>query len=252
MCTVIVLYRPDHPWPLLIAANRDEMLNRPWQPPGRHWPDRPNVIAGLDELGKGTWFGLNSDRVAAGVMNRRNTLGPAMGKRSRGELVLKALDYSDAETAARALVRISPAEYRAFNLVIADCAGAYWLHYTDDITPGHIDMITLTPGLNMITAYDCNDLSSPRIRRYLPQFLTASAPDPEHVDWSAWKALLADRSSDPGVGPQGAMNVVTDHGFGTVSSLLLALPACNSSGIKPRWLFAAGRPDQVPYQEVIF
>lgn len=251
MCTMIVLYRPDHPWPILIAANRDEMLNRPWQPPGRHWPDRPNVVAGLDELGKGSWFGLNSQGVAAGIMNRRNALGPAIGKRSRGELVLKALDNSDARIAARTLGHIDPVEYRAFNLVIVDCTGAYWLRHTEDINSSTIDMITLTPGLNMITAYDSNNLSSPRIRRYLPKFLAASVPTPEHNDWSAWEALLADRSSDPGVGPEGAMNVVTDHGFGTVSSLLLAIPACNSSGTKPRWRFAAGRPDQVSYEEVI-
>ena len=100
MCTFIVLYRPDHPWPILIAANRDEMHDRSWQPPGRHWPNRPNVVAGLDHLGRGSWFGLNDSGVVAGIMNRRNTLGPVAGKRSRGELVLKALDYTDAQAAA--------------------------------------------------------------------------------------------------------------------------------------------------------
>ena len=48
MCTVVILRRPGHPWPLVFAANRDEMLDRPWRPPGRHWPERPEVVAGLE------------------------------------------------------------------------------------------------------------------------------------------------------------------------------------------------------------
>jgi uncharacterized protein with NRDE domain len=250
MCTLIMLYRPDHPWPMLIAANRDEMLNRPWQPPCRHWPDQPNVVAGLDERGKGSWFGLNDNGVVASIMNRRNTLGPVMGKRSRGELVLKVLDYTDAKAAAEALSHTDMSTYRAFNLVIADSKGAYWLRHTEAGNQARIDVTKLAPGLSMITAYDCNDMSSPRVRRYLPLFLAAPVPAPERDDWSAWKALLVDRESDPGTGPYGAMNIVTDHGFGTVSSLLVALPARERPGIQPRWLFAAGRPDLAPFNNV--
>ncbi|MGY9055065.1 MAG: NRDE family protein, partial [Alphaproteobacteria bacterium] len=36
MCTVVILRRPGHAWPLLMAANRDEMRGRAWSPPGRH------------------------------------------------------------------------------------------------------------------------------------------------------------------------------------------------------------------------
>src|SRR5260370_39144646 len=55
MCTLVILRRPDHRWPVLIGANRDEMIDRPWEPPGRHWPDRPEVVAGLDRLAGGAW-----------------------------------------------------------------------------------------------------------------------------------------------------------------------------------------------------
>ena len=48
MCTLVVLRRPDAAWPLLIAANRDELRSRPSRPPGRHWPDRQHVRGGLD------------------------------------------------------------------------------------------------------------------------------------------------------------------------------------------------------------
>ena len=70
MCTVVILRRPDHRWPVLIGANRDEMIDRPWKPPGRHWPDRPEVVAGLDILAGGSWLGINDWGVAAAVLNR--------------------------------------------------------------------------------------------------------------------------------------------------------------------------------------
>lgn len=74
MCTVVILYRPEHRWPLILGANRDEMLDRPWRAPGRHWPDRPDVTAGLDKLAGGSWLGLNDTGVVAGVLNR---MGPS-------------------------------------------------------------------------------------------------------------------------------------------------------------------------------
>ena len=151
MCTVVILRRPGHAWPLLLAANRDEMKDRPWQPPARHWPDRPQVVAGLDELAGGTWLGLNDDGLAAGVLNRRGSLGPELEKRSRGELVLEALDHADAGTAAMALADLDPAAYRTFNLVIADGRAAYWLRSLGNEGPGCVEVFPLPPGLSMLT-----------------------------------------------------------------------------------------------------
>jgi len=48
MCTVVTLFRPGHPVPLLLAANRDEMLARAWDLPGAHWPEQPDVVAGQE------------------------------------------------------------------------------------------------------------------------------------------------------------------------------------------------------------
>ena len=52
MCTLVLLRRPTHAWPLILAANRDEMANRLWKGPGRWWDDRPEVIAGQDIVSK--------------------------------------------------------------------------------------------------------------------------------------------------------------------------------------------------------
>src|ERR1700719_1673890 len=127
MCTLVILRRPEHDWPVIIGANRDEMIDRPAEPPGRHWPDREEVVAGRDLLAGGSWLGLNDWGVAAAVLNRHGSLGPAAGLRSRGELVLEALDHADAVAAAEALSYLDPAAYRSFNLIVADNRDAFWL-----------------------------------------------------------------------------------------------------------------------------
>ena len=250
MCTVVILRRPGHPWPLILGANRDEMLNRPWQPPARHWPDRAHVVAGRDELAGGTWMGVNDGGVVACILNRYGSLGPAPGKRSRGELVLDALDHGDAVEAAQALKDLNPAAYRPFNMVIADNRDAWWLAVT-----GESEAIRLEPipvGLSMFTAHDRNDLTDPRIAAYLPRFQGATAPDPAGAGWESWRELVA---ANKAVGaPTTAMSFRTESGFGTSSSSLLALPspeAAFSAGKKRvEWLFAPGAPDRTPFAPI--
>ncbi len=249
MCTVVIARRPGRPWPVLFAANRDEDPARPWRPPGRHWPDRANVVAGIDELAGGTWFGLNDEGVVAAVMNRVGTLGPLAGKRSRGELVLEALDHADAGAAALALCDLNPDAYRPFNLVVADNRAAFWLAHRGD---GAAILATpITEGCAMLTAHDMNDQASPRIARYLPRFAEAVPTDPGHEpDWVEWEGLLASRErGDPG-DPRSAMNLGDEPGFGTVSSSVLALPSVEQTGTLPIWRFAAGAPGEAPFKPI--
>ena len=258
MCTIVVLRRPDTDWPLLLAANRDEMVSRRCRPPARHWPAHPGVVAGLDELAGGTWLGLNDDGVAAGVLNRLNTLGPLPGSRSRGELPLRALDEKSARLAIAALGTLDANAYRPFNMIVADNRDAYWVRCRrageGEGGANVIETGEIPPGLSMVTAYDLNDTSSPRTRRYLGRFRAAAEPDPVTGDWSAWTGILASREHDPDAGPGGAMCVVTDHGFETVSSSLIALPAGNGprtqQGGKPIWLFSFGRPGETAFDPV--
>ncbi len=249
MCTVVILYRPEHRWPLILGANRDEMLDRPWRAPGRHWPDRPDVTAGLDKLAGGSWLGLNDTGVVAGVLNRMGTLGPAPGQRSRGELVLEALDHADAVAAAQALMTLDPESYRAFNMIVADNRDVYWLRHTSD-AGARIEAVEIPPGVSMITAHDMNDTGSARVAMHLPRFEAAPPPDPDAGDWSAWEAIMASRQGGTERGREGAMAVVTDVGFGTVSASLIALPAIEAEGARPVWRFAGGLPAEVPYQDV--
>jgi len=246
MCTVVILRRPGDDWPLILAANRDEMVGRPWRGPARHWPDREHATAGIDELAGGTWLALGDDGVIAGVLNRPGSLGPDPNLRSRGELPLEAVDHAEAAVAAEALSHIHESSYRPFNMVIADAQDAFWLR----ADANGIRAQPIPEGLSMITAHDLNDAASPRMNRYRPLFEAANPPDPENGDWSAWQALMADRFFDDGAGPGGAMNVSESGDFATVSSSLLALPAPARFGVKPVWLFASGAPDTANYEAV--
>ena len=73
MCTFIVSWQPGERWPLLLGANRDELITRAWRKPGRHWSDRPEVIAGQDIKAGGSWLGINDHGVIAGILNRTNS-----------------------------------------------------------------------------------------------------------------------------------------------------------------------------------
>jgi len=237
MCTVVVLFRPGHAWPVVLVANRDERVDRAWDPPAAWWPEHPGVIAGRDRTAGGTWMGINAHGVAAAALNRPGSLGPAAGKRSRGELPLLGLAQTSAATAVEAIAALDASQWRGFNLVIADRAGASFVRGAGH---GHPAAHRLTPGVSMVTAHDPNDPDSPRVARHLARFQAAAAPEPER--WDEWRAILSDRS-----GPAGAqMNVVPRGGFATVCSSLLAIPRQGA----PVWLFSNGAPHEAPFERI--
>ncbi|MGG5818402.1 NRDE family protein [Falsiroseomonas sp. HW251] len=220
MCTVILLRRPGHAWPLLLAANRDERLDRAWDPPAAHWTDRPGVVGGRDRTGGGTWMAMRGGVVAA-VLNRPGSLGPAPGKRSRGELPLMALDAEDAAGAAAEIAALDGSCWRPFNMVVADARDAFFIRSLGEGAPG---AEALPAGISMVTAHDPNDLASPRTRRHLPRFRAAAPPDPASGDWRGWEALLSDsRLGEEGIAT--ALNVPPVQGFGTVCASLVAFGA---------------------------
>lgn len=251
MCTVVIFRRPGHAWPLIFASNRDEMRDRQWRPPARHWRDRPYVTGGLDLLAGGTWLGLNDDGVLAAVLNRPGTLGPLPGLRSRGELVLEALDHSDAVAAVDALSGLNAKAYRAFNMVIADNRDAFWIKSFGEADTARVAIAEVPEGLSMITGRDRNDIESARIRFHLPRFAGARVPEPDGDDWTDWESLLSSRDAEPDAGPHGAMSIVTDTGFGTMSSSLIALPSVErSADAKPIWRFSAAPPDSSNFYRI--
>jgi uncharacterized protein with NRDE domain len=244
MCTLVILRRPEHDWPVVIGANRDEMIDRPALPPGRHWPDRAEVVAGLDIEAGGSWLGVNDWGVAAAILNRHGSLGPAAGLRSRGELVLEALDHADAVAAAAALSHLDPAAYRSFNLIVADNRDAFWLRHDGPSSRGgaRVAARPLKDGLSLIAGGDIDEMTLPRLALARPRFEAAPAPDPERDDWAAWQDLLSDDTVPPGAPPEAALRFRTARGFATVSSALIALPAVPSLERRAIFRFAGWLP----------
>lgn len=275
MCTVILLHRPGHEFPILVAANRDERLDRAWDPPGAWWPDHPDVLGGRDRSAGGTWMAVSRRGTAAMVLNRPGSLGPAPGLRSRGELPLLALRAGSAAAGAAAIAGLPARQWRPFNLVLADRHGAWFLRGTGaggpeaepklkaeaepelkveaepELKAGadpelYPEAQPLAAGLHMVTAHDPNDLASPRTARHLPRFRAAPEPRPERGDWAAWEALLADDSHAGGLAE--ALRVPPTGGFGTVSASLLAIGRDGSLD----WRFAAGPAGTAPFRPVVW
>jgi hypothetical protein len=220
----------------MLAANRDEMLGRPWRAPAAHWPASPGVVGGLDEMAGGSWMAANQHGVVAAVLNRVGSLGPASGKRSRGELPLVALAGRTAAEAAGLIGALDAGEYRPFNMVIADRSGGIFLA---GLGQGRAEVSPLPPGLSMVTAYPPNDAASRRVARHLPLWRAARPPESPGY-WGDWP----ERLSDAGGGRAEQLCVAPEHGFGTVSSSLLAL------GAWQEWHFRAVQPHPTPFQAV--
>ena len=250
MCTLVTLRRPGHSWPLLLGANRDEMLSRPWKAPARHWSDRKTTIGGLDQEAGGSWLGLNDHGVVAGILNRTGALGPEKNKRSRGELVLEALEHAEASVATEALSQIDGRSYRPFNLVVADNRDAFWIAHRDELNTAAVEINKIPRGISMLTAHDLNDQASPRVQAYLNLFSESSPPDPDNSEWSGWQRLLASRSNGETDDPTEAMNIVTDFGFGTSSSSLIAIPSSLNTKKSAVWLFAEVSGDRPRYSRI--
>jgi hypothetical protein len=181
--------------------------------------------------------------MVAAVLNRPGSLGPAAGKRSRGELPLLALTQPSVAEAASAITTLDAGAWRSFNLVLGDRDGAVFIR---GLGHGHPEARPLSPGLHMVTAHDPDDPESPRVARHLARFCAATAPEPASDPvggWLGWKTILADRTGEPGE----QINVVPRGGFGTVCSSLLALPRQGP----PVWLFAAGAPHEASFRPAL-
>lgn len=241
MCTLVLLNRPDHEWPILIAANRDERADRAWDAPAAWWADYPGVIGGRDRSAGGSWMALGPHGVMAAALNRPGSLGPAPGKRSRGELPLSAASAASAEAAAEAITRLDAGAWRPFNLVIADRQRAF---YIEALGEGRPQALALAPGLSMVTSHPPNDESHPRTRRHLSRFRAAAVPDPGRDDWRGWEDRLADDSHEGDLAA--TLKVPLLNGYGTVSASLLAFSVAGDR----LWRFCAAPPGDGVFEGV--
>lgn len=125
MC-IAYLKLGDPDWPIFIAANRDEFHARP-SSAAAPWPERPDIISGLDLQAGGTWLGLRHDGRFALLTNYREPGEHQAEAPSRGALVHDFLlgtqpihEYADA-------VHARGAAYNGFNLLAGDLSTTLYI-----------------------------------------------------------------------------------------------------------------------------
>lgn len=144
MCSIVLAYRRFAGVPVLVAANRDERLERASSGP-RSWPGEP-FVAPRDEVAGGTWLGLTRGGMFVGVTNRF-AVPKEDARASRGALVVDALRAENARALRGSLEGIAADRYNAFHLVYAD-AGDAFVTWSDGARVSHE---RLADGVHVIT-----------------------------------------------------------------------------------------------------
>ncbi|GAA0718091.1 NRDE family protein [Dactylosporangium roseum] len=172
MCTVLLRFNPGSPWPVLLAAVRDEYLARPWEPPAEHWPGR---FGGRDSTGGGTWLAVDPARPGVNAVLNGFPPLPSQGDRpTRGALPLGTVPDDE-------VLRT----FDAFHLVRAEPTEVEVISWNG----GSIERRLLEPGDHVIVnqGIDVND--------FAPLRLAATPnpkPGPATADaWGDWVGLLA-------------------------------------------------------------
>ncbi len=135
MCLLIALHRVHPDAPLIVAANRDELLARPAVAMTILQAEGPRILGGRDAVAGGTWLAVNEHGVVAGVTNR--PFGPKdTAKRSRGEWPLFLARHADAASAVEAFSReFEPADFNPGWLLVGDGRDLYYLDMTSSPAP---------------------------------------------------------------------------------------------------------------------
>ena len=206
MCTLVLVVPPPG-GVLQIAANRDEFLARPAAPPEASADGR--FLAPRDLQAGGTWLGLNAAGLFVGVTNRHAGSRDST-RRSRGLLVLDALESPDAASLHRRLAALDPAAYNGFHLAYADgtSAGLSW-------SDGNVlRQERLAPGVHVITEQSLGAGDDGSRRRLVESLL----PSEGVLDLEGWLALLSVHGSEPRAGTCVHADAV---GYGTRSAFVM-------------------------------
>ena len=241
MCTLVLAWQVFADTPVVAAANRDELLDRPSEPPAvRNW--ETCAVAPLDAEAGGTWIGYNKHGVLAAITNRW-TDTDLSGDRSRGLLVRDVLRHETAESAIRYVEReLDARSYEGFNLAVADAAAAMLVEWD-----GRRRLRQFEPGVHVVVNTGADGAFSIPANR-------AETAETQADNAGTVRAALR---PDPGEGSEAwldrAGTVVADHeygvcvhgdGFGTRSSSLIRL------GDGVTYEFADGPPCRAEFERV--
>jgi uncharacterized protein with NRDE domain len=128
MCVIFLAFDRHPEYPLILLANRDEFYDRPANP-AAYWQDFPNIFAGRDLVGGGTWLGVTKQGRFAAVTNYRDPKAPA-GTVSRGNLVADFLKTNEPGAEYLKNIQAVAARFSGFNLFAGEInAGKKELFY---------------------------------------------------------------------------------------------------------------------------
>lgn len=148
MCLLIAVFQVADDAPLIIAANRDERLDRPAVPMAALREREPRILGGRDMLAGGTWLAVNEHGVVAGLTNQPSAFGRDPTKRSRGELPVAFAALRSAAEAVDAIVPgIDPASYNPCWMLVGDRQSLFSVGLASGSKP---ELEQLGPGLHVL------------------------------------------------------------------------------------------------------
>jgi uncharacterized protein with NRDE domain len=234
MCLIAFAVDADRRWPLVVAANRDEFLDRPSAPLAL-WEDG-RVVAGRDLAAGGTWMGVTRAGRFAALTNFRDPAARRSGARSRGDLVAGFLRGEESPASYARSAVASREDFADFNLLVGD-AGGLWYASSALATASPVE-----PGLHTLSNHLLDSLW-PKSGRALAG-LSASLAQVDPVP--ALLAVLGDRGHpspeqlpDTGVGPErerilGPVRIEAP-GYGTRCSTVLLMGPAGTRMVESRF-----------------
>lgn len=248
MCTVIVGNKLFPDYPLVIAANRDEMLDRPALPP-QFSGDAPRTLMPRDAVRGGTWIGVNAHGVFAALTNRVDVTSlwdpecPLLMK-SRGEIVPRALTHSSAVEAIDDLVRLHTRAYNGFNLIVGDARALFVLRGNGATGREHPDLEQQSDesGLLVVSNLGVGQGHSPRAEAIAETWcgsLLFNISRPHHAVWNRLLTIHDPEARlEDGWMKRMASTCIhrpPEENYGTRSSAFVVLSTGTDIGSAPAW-----------------
>ncbi len=133
MCLIVIAHNAVAKFPLVLAANRDELYARPTRP-AYIWDDDARVIGGRDLRAGGSWLAARKGGRFAAVTNVRG-VGREEGGPSRGLLVSEFVRGDEPPTSYTRRVVTRGAEYAGFHLIVGDGDIVHCSNSAQDVAP---------------------------------------------------------------------------------------------------------------------
>ncbi len=246
--------------PLIVAANRDERLDRPAVPMTVLREREPRILGGRDELAGGTWLAVNEHGVVAGLTNQPSADGRDPTKRSRGELPLAFAAHRSA-AAAVAAVRsdIDPAAYNPCWMLVGDRESLFSIGISGSSAPA---VERLGPGLHILENAPLRSESAKAdfVRALVTDAMARRPADDAAATITALETVLGNhqpavpqpRTDATGRVWPASLSAVCVHadGYGTRSGMIVTVPADAADARRPAVLVADGPPCQAPMQDL--